>query len=84
MLCAIANHLRYPNRHTFFFSTLMLHLFCAAKHEIVQEQVTRVLLERLIVNRPHPHGLLTTFIELIKNPLYNFWYVSRKDRTMTD
>ena len=26
----------------------------------------RVLLERLIVNRPHPWGLLITFIELIK------------------
>lgn len=34
--------------------------------EIVQEQITRVLLERLIVNRPHPWGLLITFIELIK------------------
>jgi CCR4-NOT transcription complex subunit 1 len=33
----------------------------------------RVLLERLIVNRPHPWGLLITFIELIKNPRYNFW-----------
>jgi hypothetical protein len=28
--------------------------------------VFRVLLERLIVNRPHPWGLLITFIELIK------------------
>ena len=43
--------------------------------EIVQEQITRVLLERLIVNRPHPWGLLITFIELIKNPRYNFWAV---------
>lgn len=33
----------------------------------------RVLLERLIVNRPHPWGLLITFIELIKNPSYKFW-----------
>jgi Cell division control protein, negative regulator of transcription len=33
----------------------------------------RVLLERLIVNRPHPWGLLITFIELIKNPVYKFW-----------
>lgn len=38
-----------------------------------QEQITRVLLERLIVNRPHPWGLLITFIELIKNPIYKFW-----------
>lgn len=36
-------------------------------------QITRVLLERLIVNRPHPWGLLITFIELIKNPVYKFW-----------
>lgn len=39
----------------------------------LQEQITRVLLERLIVNRPHPWGLLITFIELIKNPVYKFW-----------
>jgi CCR4-NOT transcription complex subunit 1 len=30
-------------------------------------------LERLIVHRPHPWGLLITFIELIKNPRYAFW-----------
>ncbi|RXI06772.1 hypothetical protein DVH24_025908 [Malus domestica] len=47
-----------------------LHLLT---HEIIQEQITRVLLERLIVNRPHPWGLLITFIELIKNPRYQFW-----------
>lgn len=39
----------------------------------VQESVTRVLIERLIVHRPHPWGLLITFIELIKNPRYTFW-----------
>lgn len=32
-----------------------------------------MLVERLIVNRPHPWGLLITFIELIKNPVYKFW-----------
>ena len=32
-----------------------------------------MLLERLIVHRPHPWGLLITFIELIKNPRYEFW-----------
>merc|ERR1712176_1513183 len=34
---------------------------------------TRVLLERLIVHRPHPWGLLITFVELIKNRRYAFW-----------
>jgi CCR4-NOT transcription complex subunit 1 len=48
-------------------------LFSESASEAVREQITRVLLERLIVNRPHPWGLLVTFIELIKNPRYNFW-----------
>ena len=72
-LNAIANQLRYPNNHTHYFSCVLLYLFAEATQEIVQEQITRVLLERLIVHRPHPWGLLITFIELIKNPRYNFW-----------
>jgi CCR4-NOT transcription complex subunit 1 len=80
-LNAIANQLRYPNNHTHYFTSVLLYLFAEANQgqadqtsqEIIQEQITRVLLERLIVNRPHPWGLLITFIELIKNPRYNFW-----------
>ncbi|WVZ55056.1 hypothetical protein U9M48_005770 [Paspalum notatum var. saurae] len=73
LLNAIANQLRYPNNHTHYFSFIILYLFAEATQEIIQEQITRVLLERLIVNRPHPWGLLITFIELIKNPRYSFW-----------
>jgi len=72
-LNAIANQLRYPNNHTHYFSCVLLYLFMDANSETLKEQITRVLLERLIVNRPHPWGLLITFIELIKNPRYNFW-----------
>ncbi|WRX18737.1 CCR4-Not complex component [Theobroma cacao] len=72
VLNAIANQLRYPNSHTHLYSFVMLYLFNEAKQEIIQEQITRVLLERCVVN-PHPWGLLTTIIELIKNPQYNFW-----------
>ncbi|CAO1323562.1 unnamed protein product [Diamesa serratosioi] len=72
-LNAIANQLRYPNIHTHYFSCALLYLFDEANSEAIQEQITRVLLERLIVNRPHPWGLLITFIELIKNPSYKFW-----------
>jgi CCR4-NOT transcription complex subunit 1 len=73
LLNAIANQLRYPNNHTHYFSCVLLFLFAEAPSDLVKEQVTRVLLERLIVHRPHPWGLLITFIELIKNPRYNFW-----------
>lgn len=48
----------------------LLSLF-SKQSETVKEQITRVLLERLIVNRPHPWGLLASFIELIKDS--NFW-----------
>ncbi|XP_045406599.1 CCR4-NOT transcription complex subunit 1-like [Lemur catta] len=66
-LNAIANHPQYPNGHTHYFSCTILHLFAEANTEAIQEQITRVLLEQLIVNRPHLWGLLITFIELIKN-----------------
>ncbi|KAI8608596.1 CCR4-Not complex component, Not1-domain-containing protein [Chytriomyces sp. MP71] len=73
LLSAIANQLRYPNSHTHYFSCVLLYLFAESTEEIIQEQITRVLIERLIVNRPHPYGLLITFIELIRNQRYNFW-----------
>lgn len=65
--------MRYPNSNTHYFSCTLLYLFAESNTEAIQEQITRVLLERLIVNRPHPWGLLVTFIELIKNPVYRFW-----------
>ncbi|CAA7047305.1 unnamed protein product [Microthlaspi erraticum] len=71
LLSAMANQLRYPNSHTHYFATTILSLFYESDHEIVKEQITRVLLERLIVQQPHPWGLLITLRELIKND--GFW-----------
>ncbi|KAI1717100.1 CCR4-Not complex component, not1 domain-containing protein [Ditylenchus destructor] len=70
---AIANQLRYPNSHTHYFSCTLLYLFLEANTEIIQEQITRILFERLVALRPHPWGLLITFIELIRNRRYDFW-----------
>jgi CCR4-NOT transcription complex subunit 1 len=53
-LNAISNQLRYPSSHTHYFSCVMLFLFSEARDDSVKEQITRVLLERLIVHRPHP------------------------------
>ena len=53
-LNAIANQLQYPSSHTHYYSCVMLSFFNEAKDESVKEQVTRVLLEWLIVHRPHP------------------------------
>lgn len=76
-LSAIANHLRYPNSHTHYFSYTLLYLFGPVQDKSnesdVRQQITRVLLERLIVHRPHPWGLIITLLELLKNPSYDFW-----------
>ena len=59
-LNAIANQLRYPSSHTHYFSCVMLFVFSETKSLAIKEQVSRVLLERLITHRPHPWGVLVT------------------------
>ena len=75
-LSAVANQLRYPNSHTHFFSFALLQLFGTDQTDQlesdVRQQITRILLERLIVHRPHPWGLIITLLELLKNPIYMF------------
>ncbi|KAJ3741975.1 Not1-domain-containing protein [Lentinula detonsa] len=73
LLSAMVLHLRYPNAHTHWFSALLLHLFLEVKDDKFREVMTKVLLERFIVHRPHPWGALITFIELLRNPKYEFW-----------
>jgi CCR4-NOT transcription complex subunit 1 len=74
---AIANQLRWPNTHTHYFSYALLHLFGSPSNDTivldVQQTITRVLLERLLVHRPHPWGLIITLLEILKNPTYAFW-----------
>nr|GAT52123.1 Not1-domain-containing protein [Mycena chlorophos] len=73
LLSAMVLHLRYPNAHTHWFSCLLLHLFAEVKDDRFREIMTKVLLERFIVHRPHPWGALVTFIELLRNSKYDFW-----------
>lgn len=80
-LCeAMANQLRYPNRHTHFFSCVILSLFgnygtgvLGSSKVDIRHIITRVLLERIICNRPHPWGLMITFTELLKNSNYKIF-----------
>lgn len=73
LLSSMVLHLRYPNAHTHWFSSLLLYLFVEVKDDRFREVMTRVLLERFIVHRPHPWGALVTFIELLRNLKYEFW-----------
>jgi CCR4-NOT transcription complex subunit 1 len=51
----------------------MLYLFTESTDERFKEILTRTLLEHVMVHRPHPWGILVTFIELLRNPKYEFW-----------
>lgn len=81
MLNSIANQLRYPNSHTHWFIGIILHFFSSnsiwnsstSTKLAVQEIITRVLLERRIVNKPHPWGLTILFTELVKNESYGLF-----------
>ncbi|KAJ5382650.1 CCR4-Not complex N.t1.c1 subunit domain of unknown function DUF3819 [Penicillium concentricum] len=77
LLSAMANQLRYPNSHTYFFSFTILRLFGVEYSDQddsdIRQQIIRVLLERLIVHRPHPWGLIITLQELLQNRSYSFF-----------
>ncbi|KAJ1671171.1 hypothetical protein GGF38_001004, partial [Coemansia sp. RSA 25] len=72
MVSAISNQLRFPSSHTYLCSRMILALFSKSE-ERVRECIARVLIERILVNRPFPWGLLVTLIELLRNPYYAFW-----------
>ncbi|TIA98147.1 hypothetical protein E3P94_02595 [Wallemia ichthyophaga] len=69
ILSGIANQLRYPSSHTYWFNKLCLQILeeSAGVNENVVEILTRVLLERLLVTKPHPWGLLLTFFNVFTN-----------------
>jgi CCR4-NOT transcription complex subunit 1 len=69
-LNAIANQLRYPNVHTWYFMEVTLHLF-AESGATVREQISRVMLERVLLQAPHPWGTLVTCLLMMKRQ--DFW-----------
>lgn len=73
LLLTLSDQLRYPNKHTHYFSCLMLSIFADTTDVYVKELITRVLLGRLIAHKPHPWGVMITFIELVKNARFKFW-----------
>ena len=80
LINAFANQLRFPNTHTRFFSSLVLSFFSMPPEEgnqrtldLIQEQILRVIVERLAATRPHPWGLLVTFVDLFRDDKYGVW-----------
>ena len=73
---AMVHQLRYPNSHTQYFAYALFHLFGTDQADQqgieIREQITRVIIERCNVVKPHPWGLLVTILELVRNPEYGF------------
>ncbi|KAI8298084.1 General negative regulator of transcription subunit 1 [Colletotrichum sp. SAR11_59] len=77
LIMSITNQLRFPNAHTNYFSRVLLEAFVGYKKDPeepdIQQQIIRVLWERLIGFWPQPWGLMVTVVELLKNDKYNFF-----------
>lgn len=68
---AMVNQLRYPNVHTHWFNFALKLMFQSDQWpddqlSTIQEIILRSLLERIIVNKPHPWGVVVTFMDLLK------------------
>ncbi|KDE03641.1 hypothetical protein MVLG_05891 [Microbotryum lychnidis-dioicae p1A1 Lamole] len=65
LVCSAVNQLRYPNSHTYWFSSFLLATFNETTDVNLREIIVRVLLERILCSRPHSWGVLYTFSQLI-------------------
>ena len=65
------NEIRYPNSYTHYFIMFLLHLMESGSSVLIQEQVLRILLERVTAHPPTPWGITIFFLELTQNPKYD-------------
>lgn len=73
-LCnVICDQLRYPSKFTTRNIVLVLSIYESSKESSYREAVICCILERLVSHKPHPWGLMVTFLELIRNEKYSFW-----------
>lgn len=77
LLVNMVNQLRFPNPQTDFFSQVLLYIFGKDLNDPeeteIRQEITRILLERLVGFWPQPWGLMYTILELVKNEKYMFF-----------
>lgn len=77
LILSMVNRLGAGSPDMMFFRELLLHIFAQdlsdPEETEIREQITRVLLERLIGFWPQPWGLLTLVVELVRNEKYMFF-----------
>eukprot|EP00828_Plagiopyla_frontata_P047193 TRINITY_DN8661_c0_g1_i2.p1 TRINITY_DN8661_c0_g1~~TRINITY_DN8661_c0_g1_i2.p1 ORF type:complete len:286 (+),score=41.37 TRINITY_DN8661_c0_g1_i2:284-1141(+) len=71
ILNAIINQIRYPNLITHYFIKFIKIIFTQPDVDIIQEQIAKILFERLIRDRPHPWGLRYLLGSLFKDKEIN-------------
>ncbi|KAK4047270.1 CCR4-NOT core subunit cdc39 [Microbotryomycetes sp. JL221] len=62
---AASGSVRLDPKSAWWFSELLLTTFADVDHEGVRESIVRVLLERVVAQRPHAWGVLHTFNQLL-------------------
>lgn len=77
LVSCMINQLRFPNAHTEFYSQVILYIFGRdlndPEESEIRQEITRILLERLVGFWPQPWGLMCTVLELVKNDKYRFF-----------
>lgn len=77
LLASLVNQLRFPSSQTDFFSRVILYMFGEVTDDPeetdIGQEMTRILLERLIGYWPQPWGLVYTVAELVKDEKYMFF-----------
>lgn len=77
LVSCMMNQLRFPSAYTDFFCQVVLHIFGKdlndPEESEIRQEITRVLLERLVGFWPQPWGLMYTVLELVKNEKYMFF-----------
>ncbi|KAH0492834.1 hypothetical protein TgHK011_007764 [Trichoderma gracile] len=77
LVSSMVNQLRFPNPHTEFFSQVIQHIFGKDMNDPeeteIRQEITRILLERLVGFWPQPWGLIYTVVELCKNEKIMFF-----------
>ena len=82
-LCnTICDQLRYPSKFTQKNIILLLSIY--SKYQEYRENIITCILERLVSHKPHPWGLMVTFLEIIRNEKFSFWAESFINRSPED
>jgi CCR4-NOT transcription complex subunit 1 len=66
------NNIRFPNPITFYFKNLLIMIFNEQTDDGLQEQITRNLFERLMIEKPHSWGILSFFYNILANVNFKF------------